>query len=192
MKLKQTLLALMLLTGVTALSQTIAINSTDAKTGDVTIQTTNHKGKDFVTDDSVAKKGLVFFSAGYQKTNVKGKSIESYFIDIDLYHHDNRLGCLKQGANNITLELEDGTEIKCFQISDTDCHHEAFKAAFAMTAKNGNLEEMEANFKKLQTVAVKRIIITTTERTLDYKVKDDAKDIIKAHFALVAKTLNRA
>lgn len=188
MKLKQILLS-MLLAGSAATAQTIAVNTTDAAEGTRVIMTKNHRGKELLVDDSVAKSGLAFFSAGYQSNVVKGKTMETYFIDLDLFHNDNKLGCIQQLANNVVLILEDGTEIQCFQISDTECSHEAFKAAFALTPKGGSTQQMLENFKKLQTVGIEKIKIKTTEGKLEYRIKSKSSDYIKAHFALVAKTI---
>ena len=188
MKFKQLFLSL-LLAGTAATAQTIAVNTNDAATNTRVIITKNHKGGEISVDDTVARNGLAFFSAGYQNTVVNGKPVETYFIDLDMFHNDNKLGCIKQSESNVVLVLEDGNEIQCLQISDTDCDPEAFKAAFALTTKNGTLKQMEENFKKLQSVAIKRIKITTTEDLIDYKITPKSSDYIKAHFALIAKTL---
>lgn len=187
MKLKQLFFSL-LLTATAATAQTIDINTNDAATGTRLILTKNHKGAKIDVDDTVAKTGLIFFSAGYQTSVVTDKKVETYFIDLDMFHNDNKLGCIKQSDNNVTLTLEDGTEIQCFQISETECSHEAYKASFALTSKKGTLQDMEQNFRKLQTVAITKIEVTTTEGALVYKIR--AKDLLKGHFALVAKTLN--
>jgi hypothetical protein len=191
MKFKQFLL-LLLLTGTAATAQTIAVNTNDAATGTRLIVTRNHKGAEIDVDDTVAKIGLVFFSAGYQSTVVKDKTVQTYFIDLDMFHNNNKLGCIKQLDNNVVITLEDGSEIQCFQISDTECSHEAYKASFALTSKKGSFEDMEANFKKMQTVGITKITVTTSESELIYKMKSKAVDYLKAHFALVAKTLNSA
>lgn len=188
MKLKQSIL-LLLLAGNAALAQTIAVNTTDAATGTKVIITKNHKGKEIEVDDSIAKSGLAFFSAGYQSTTVKGKPVETYFIDLDMFHNNNKLGCIEQSSNNLELTLEDGSEIKCFQMSDTECGQEAYKAAFVLCSKDGSMAQMEDNFKKLKTVGIKRIKVTTTEGVLDYKIKGKASDYIKSHFALIDKTI---
>lgn len=188
MKFKQ-LFLLLLLAGTAATAQTIAVNTTDAATNTRVIITKNHIGKEISVDDSVAKSGLAFFSAGYQSNTVNGKSIQTYFIDLDMFHNNNKLGCIKQSDNNVLLILEDGSEIQCFQMSDTECSHEAFKAAFALTTKESTASQMEDNFKKLQSVAITRIKVKTTEGLLDYKIKAKSSDHIKAHFALIAKTL---
>lgn len=188
MKFKQFLL-LLLLAGTAATAQTIAVNTNDAATGTRMVLTKNHKGAEIDVDDTVAKIGLVFFSAGYQSTLVKGKTVETYFIDLDMFHNNTKLGCIKQLDNNVLITLEDGTEIQCFQMSETECSQEAYKASFALTSKKGSFEDMEANFKKLQTVGISKIIVTTTESELVFKMKSKAVGYIRAHFALVAKTL---
>ncbi len=188
MKFKQFFL-LLLLAGNVALAQTIAVNTNDAATGTKVIITKNHKGKEIAVEDSVAKTGLAFFSAGYQSTTVKGKAVETYFIDLDMFHNNNKLGCIEQSTNNVRLTLADGSEIECFQMSDTECGQDAFKAAFVLSPKNGSIAQMEDNFKKLQIVGIKRIKVTTTEGVLDYKISGKASDYMKAHFALIAKTI---
>lgn len=189
MKIKQ-LLLFALLAGNAAIAQTIAVNTNDAATGTRVIMTKNHKGTKLEVEDSVAKSGLAFFSAGYQSGTAKGKKVETYFIDLDMFHNDNKLGCINQSANNVTIILKDGSKIECFQISDTDCNPESFKAAFALTPKGGSMEQMQANFKKLQTTEISKIIVKTTEGSLDYKIKPKASEYIKSHFALVEKTLS--
>lgn len=189
MKIKQ-LLLFALLVGNAAIAQTIAVNTNDAATGTRVIMTKNHKGTKLEVEDSVAKSGLAFFSAGYQSATVKGKKVETYFFDLDMFHNDNKLGCINQSANNVTLFLKDGSKIECFQISDTDCNPESYKAAFALAPKANSVEQMEANFKKLQTTEITKIIIKTTEGSLDYKIKSKSSSYIKDHFALVQKTLN--
>lgn len=187
MKFKQ-LIAFMLLTATAASAQVIDVNTNDQKTGTRVILTKNHKGSKIEVEDSVAKTGLLFFSAGYQSVPSKGKTVETYLIDLDMYHNDNKLGCIKQMENNLIITLEDGTEIECFQMSENECGQEAYKASFALTAKKGSFEDMEKNFKKLQTVGIAKIKVITTEGVLVYKIKQ--KDYLKAHFALIAKTLN--
>lgn len=187
MKLKQLFLSLLFM-AAGASAQSIDVNTNDTATGTRLILTKNHKGTALDVDDTVTKTGLVFFSAGYQSTNVKNNKVETYFIDLDMFHNNNKLGCIRQSDNNMLLILEDGTEIQCFQMSETECSHEAYKASFALTTKKGSAEEMEKNFKKLQTIAIAKIEIKTTEGALVYKVK--AKDYLKAHFALIDKTLN--
>lgn len=189
MKIKQ-LLLFVLLAGNAAIAQSIAVNTNDAATGTRMILTKNHKGKTLEVEDTVAKSGLAFFSAGYQSATVKGKKVETYFFDLDMFHNDNKLGCINQSANNVTLLLKDGSKIECFQISDTDCNPESYKAAFALAPKANSVEQMEANFKKLQTTEITKIIIKTTEGSLDYKIKSKSSSYIKDHFALVQKTLN--
>ncbi|PZR22178.1 MAG: hypothetical protein DI539_06225 [Flavobacterium psychrophilum] len=189
MKLRQIIFVLLLATA-SATAQTLAVNTNDTKTGSRLILTKNHKGKEITVDDSVAKNGLVFFSAGYQANTVTNKEVKIFYIDLDIYHHNNTIGCIKQSENNLILILEDGSEMQCFQMSDTDCSQEAYKAAFALNNKNGSFEENEKNFKKLQTVGITKIKVTTTETTQEYKTTSKSREYIKAHFALVAKTLN--
>lgn len=188
MKFKHSFLML-LLAGTVATAQSIAVNTNDKATGTRQIITKNHKGKEIKVDDSVAKNGLLFFSAGYQSTIVNDKPVSTYFIDLDMFHNDNKLGCIKQFDNNVLILLEDGTEIQCFQISETECSPDAYKASFALTSKKGSLADMEKNFKKLQTVGISKIIVTTSESSVDYKIRFKSDDYMKAHFALVAKTL---
>lgn len=188
MKLKQSLL-LLLLAGNAAIAQQIAINTNDATTKTRVIITKNHAGTTITPDDTVVKTGLVFFSAGYQKTTIKNKEVETYFIDLDMFHNDNKLGCIKQGESNALITLEDGSEIQCFQISDTECSPQAFKAAFAIAPKGSTAAQMEDNFKKLQTVAIAKIKITTTEGVKIYKIRSGSSDYIRKHFTLIEKTL---
>lgn len=180
----------MLLAANAVSAQSLAVNKTDAATGSKIIITKNHKGKEIAVDDSVAKSGLVFFSAGYQNTASNGNTIATYFIDLDMFHNNNKLGCIQQSAENVTLILEDGTEIHCCQISDTECSNEAFKAAFALMSKNESAEQMEQNFKKLQATGINRIKVKTSESSLDYKIGSKSSDYIKKHFGLIAKTLS--
>lgn len=191
MKIKQ-LLLIVLLAGNAAIAQSIAVNTNDTATGTRMILTKNHKGTKLEVEDSVAKSGLAFFSAGYQSGTAKGKKVETYFFDLDMFHNDNKLGCINQSANNVTLLLKDGSKIECFQISDTDCNPESYKAAFALAPKGSSTEQMEANFKKLLTTEITKIIVKTTEGSLDYKIKSKSASYIKDHFALVQKTLNNS
>ncbi|MDV6169167.1 hypothetical protein R1T16_12095 [Flavobacterium sp. DG1-102-2] len=189
MKLKHLFLAL-LIAGGAATAQTIAVNTNDITTGTRVIMTRNHRGSDINVDDSVAKSGLLFFSAGYQRSTVKGQQVSTYFIDLDMFHNNNKLGCINQFSEDVTLVLEDGSEIKCFQMSDTECGQEAYKAAFALSAKKASAGQNEDNFKKLQQQKIVRIKVKTSESLLDYKIKPKASDTMKAHFALIEKTLN--
>lgn len=188
MKFKQ-LLLLVLLAGNAAIAQNIAVNTNDVATGTRVIMTKNHKGTKLEVDDSVAKSGLAFFSAGYQSNIIKGKKVDTYFIDLDMFHNDNKLGCINQSENNVTLVLKDGSKIECFQISDTDCGQEAYKGAFALASKGGSEEEMQANFKKLLTTEISKIIVKTSESSLDYKMKAKSSEYMKKHFLLIEKTL---
>lgn len=187
MKFKQLFIAA-LLVGNATLAQTIAVNTTD-EAGNKVILTKNHKSNSLQVEDSVAKNGLAFFSAGYQSGTVKGKNTETYFIDLDMFHNDNKLGCINQSANNITLILEDGSKIECFQMSDTDCGQENFKAAFALSSKGGSAEQMVENFKKLTKTGISKIKVKTSESSLEYKIAAKSADYMKSHFALIEKTL---
>jgi len=189
MKFKQ-FFFLLLLAGNAAMAQSIAVNTNDVAAGTRIIITKNHKGKEIEVDDTVAKSGLVFFSAGYQSIKINSKPVVTYFLDLDMFHNNNKLGCINQSTNNVLLTLADGSEIQCFQISDTDCGQQAYKAAFALAPKSGTPEQMHENFKKLQTVGIVRIKVTSTEGELDYKLKSKSTEYIKAHFALIEKTLN--
>jgi len=186
MKFKQ-LLLLLLLAGNAAIAQQIAVNTNDD--GTRIVITKNYAGSTIVPDDTVVKTGLVFFSAGYQKTTVHNKEVETYFIDLDMFHNNNKLGCIKQGESNALITLEDGTEIQCFQISDTECSPQAFKAAFAIAPKGSSPSQMLENFKKLEKVAIAKIKITTTESVVVYKIRSGSSNYLKEHFALVEKTL---
>lgn len=183
---------LMLLAGNAAMAQVIAVNKNDASTGTRIVTTRNHRGAKLEVDDSVAKSGLVFFSAGYQKATVNGKEVETYFIDLDIFHNDNKLGCIQQSAENLTLVLEDGSEIKCYQISDTECAHDAYKAAFALGSRSSTITDMQQNFKKLQSVGIEKIKIKTSESSLEYKMKSKSTDYMEGHFALIEKMLHPA
>lgn len=187
MKIKQLLITALLL-GNAAIAQTIAVNTTDAE-GNKVILTKNHKGASLEVGDSVARTGLAFFSAGYQSGTTKGKNTETYFIDLDMFHNDNKLGCLNQSTDNVTLILEDGSKIECFQISETDCGQQAFKAAFALIQKDGSAEQMLENFKKLTKTAISKIKIKTSEGSLEYKIASKSSDFMKNHFTLIEKTL---
>ena len=189
MKFKQ-FLFLLLLAGNAAMAQSIAVNTNDDATGTRIIITKNHKGKEIEVDDTVAKSGLVFFSAGYQSIKIASRPVVTYFLDLDMFHNNNKLGCINQANNNVLLTLADGSEMQCFQISDTDCGQQAYKGAFALAPKNGTADQMKENFKKLQTVGIVRIKVTSTEGELDYKLKSKSTEYIKAHFALIEKTLN--
>ena len=183
-------LLLLLLAGNAAIAQQIAVNTNDAATGTRVIITKNHAGSTIVSDDTVVKTGLVFFSAGYQKTMINQKEVETYFIDLDIFHNNNKLGCIKQGESNIVITLEDGTEINGFQISDTECNPQSFKAAFAIAPKGATTTVMAENFKKMQNSPIAKIKITSTEGFLNYKIRSGSSKYIKDHFALVQKTLN--
>lgn len=170
-------------------AQSLSINDTDKTTGGRTIVTKNFEGSEIAPDDTVARNGLVFFSAGYQEIK-KGKSAtEIYYIELNIVHKDSRLGCLNQGQSKIVLELEDGSVIECNQISDTDCDPVGFMTAFALMPKGGAAAEMKSNFEKLKTVGIKKIDLFTTEKEIGYNIKNKKLENMKAHFALLAATI---
>jgi len=168
-------------------AQSIALNINDQETGNRFILTSNKKDKDPSIDDSVARAGIVLFAAGYQED--KATKLNTYFIDLNIVHNDNRVGCLKEDAVNAILTLVDGSQISCFQISETDCGKEAFKGVFALMTKSGNPADMQANFEKLQKTEIKKIELITTEKKLVYKITDNAQASIKNHFSLLASTI---
>lgn len=171
-----------------ASAQTLAVNETDRSAGSRFIKTSNLRGAEHGMDDSVVKKGVVFFSAGYQSTGEGTKQLETYYIELDIVHHDNRLGCLEQNGR-MQLILDDGTRIDCFQISDTDCDPKTFLASFALMPKGGKPEEMKQNFEKLLLVPISRIDIFTSEKKMVYKIKNGSSDYMRQHFALIDKTV---
>jgi hypothetical protein len=171
-----------------SMAQSIAVNIIDKQTGSRFIQTSNQKGKDINIDDSVAKVGAVFFAAGYQGT-ADDKGVQSYFIDLNVIHNDNRNGCLSDGVSKAILIFSDESQMECMQISETDCGLTAFKGVFALMPKGGAKTDMQANFEKLQNTEIEKIVIVTTEKELTYKVKKESKAYIKKHFALLASTI---
>ncbi|RZL47561.1 MAG: hypothetical protein EOO93_25025 [Pedobacter sp.] len=139
---------------------------------------------------TVSNSGVLYFAAGYQSGKSGGKVSETYFIDLYIVHNDRRLGCMKELTSTATLILADGTEMECFQISETDCNKVAFKAAFALKARGGSDQAtMEQNFKKLMTIEIAEINIKTTEKTEKFKIKSKEREYLKNHFALVDKTI---
>ena len=187
-KMKSTLL-LLLLVCQGAFAQTLLMNSVDKTTGTRTIITNNHKGAEIKWDDSIVPNGLVFFSAGYQKINKPDDTSEVYFVELNIVHKDTRLGCLKDTDGKILITLKNGTRIECFQISPTDCDPVGFTAAFALMPKNGSKDLMRQNFNTLLTTEVAKIKIFTTEKELEYSTNSTTRAVIKAHFALLDKTI---
>lgn len=184
MKLK---LLISLLVCYNGFAQTILTNSLDKETGNKTIITNNHTSTELTTDDSIVRDGLIFFSAGYQKINTSGTEI--YFVEVNIVHKDNRLGCLKIGESKIILYLEDGTSIECSQISETDCDPIGFTSAFALMPRKGTMEMMMQNFDKLMKTKIKSIKVITTESSPIFTVKSAAKLYIMNHFVLLDKTI---
>ncbi|MCW4469955.1 hypothetical protein OGH69_13330 [Flavobacterium sp. MFBS3-15] len=192
MKMKLIALACLLFCGIAAQAQTLLVNNTDSAAGTRIIKTNNHKGGELSLDDSVVKGGAVFFSAGYQSATTSGKLVETYFIDLNIVHNDNRLGCLQELDSRIVLTLADGTKIECFQISESDCDKVAYHATFALMPRGGKLDTMKENFEKLLGADIAEIAIITTEGKLEYKIKKSSRDYLKQHFALIDKTVKAA
>ena len=175
--------------GISATAQSLAENRTDTATGGRIIRTNNNSGGDLTLDDSVVKDGAVFFSAGYQSAKPGSKLVGMYFIELYIIHNDNRLGCLNEYDSRIVLQLEDGTKIDCFQISESDCDPVTFQAGFALMPRNGRPETMKENFEKLLTTNISGLVIVTSEKKMDFKIKKSSREAMKKHFALIEKTL---
>ena len=131
----------------------------------------------------------MFFSAGYQKLPTAGSPTEVYFIELNILHNDNRLGCLESGKSKVVLVFKDGTKAECSQISDNDCDPIGFASAFALMQKQGNKEMMKQNFDKLLTTDITNIEVYTSETKLMYNVKTTQRPVIRSHFALLDKTI---
>ncbi|AWH84228.1 hypothetical protein HYN59_03470 [Flavobacterium album] len=190
MKLNLKAIILLLLISTAASAQTIFVNHADPATGSRVVQTNNQIGPQLDMDDSISKHGALFFAAGYQSATTAGKLVATYYIDLNIIHNDNRLGCLRQLESRIILTLEDGTKMECIQISDSDCDKAAFHAVFALMPKGGTTETMKQNFEKLINTGITEIKVITTEKELDYKIKKDFVPYLKKHFALIDKTVN--
>lgn len=189
--MKKTTIALILMTLAfisSANSQVLEVNATDTEAGTRFIKTKNHVGEPDLSD-SVAKSGALFFSAGYQGGTVSGKTVETYFIELEIVHNDHRLGCLKSGESTIILKMADGSVIECFQISDSDCDKVTYRAAFALMGKKGTMAQMSENLQKLTNTEINEVKVVTTEGSLVYKIKQKEKQNLKNHFALVDKTV---
>ncbi|MGQ2984446.1 hypothetical protein [Flavobacterium sp.] len=187
--MKLTTLTCLLLFGISGTAQSIAENKTDAVTGGRTIRTNNNSGGELKLGDSVVNDGAVFFSAGYQSAKPGSKLVETYFIELYIIHNDNRLGCLNTYDSRILLQLEDGTKIDCFQVSESDCDPVTFQAGFALMPRNGTPETMKENFEKLLTTNISGLVIVTSEKKMDFKIKKSSRDYMKKHFALIDKTV---
>lgn len=175
-------------------AQSISVDAADKETGGRTVLTRNFAGSEVVPDDTVAKSGLVFFSAGFRevKSSKSAASVtDIYFIELNIVHKDARLGCLRQGNSKVVLELEDGSTIECTQISDTDCDPVGFMSAFALMPKDGTAEQMKQNFEKLKVTAIKKIDVFTSEKQIVYAIKSKSKSYLQRHFALLGKTISK-
>ena len=188
--MKITKLAFMLLLCQAVAGQTLLVNTADKETGARTLITNNYKGAEITPDDSVARDGLVFFSAGYQETKAGSAMGQLYFIELNVVHKDNRLGCLEDGKSKVAFIFEDGSRIECIQISETNCDPVGFVAGFALMPKGGTLDTMKQNFSKLRVAEVARIEVFTSEKTMVYHIKSKAAVSIKSHFNLLNKTIN--
>lgn len=186
MKLK---LLLLFLICQGAFAQTIQMNSVDKNTGTRTIITNNHKTGELNADDSIVRNGLIFFSAGYQHIKKESNSTDVYFIELNIVHKDNTLGCLKDGEGKIIITFEDGTTAECSQISETDCDPVGFNTAFALMPKKGTPAMMKQNFDKLLTTEIKTLRVFTTEKALSFTLKTVSRPYIMKHFALLDKTI---
>jgi hypothetical protein len=175
-----------------AVAQGFSVNETDPATGNRTIITKNYKGQDVSKDDNIARNGMVFLSAGYQSTHKDDKVNEIYFIDLNIVHNDNRLGCLKHETGKIILTFEDGTTVECMQVSETSCDKFAFDGGFALVPRTGGTDTtMKDVFTRLQTVNLKAIEVFTTQTTMNFTVKTSEKERIKSHFALVEGAIRK-
>ncbi|RZL47250.1 MAG: hypothetical protein EOO93_25230 [Pedobacter sp.] len=190
MKSLTNILSLFLLTSLSLSAQNIDANTYDAKTGERYITTRNYKGNKLELNHTVSSSGALYFAAGYQSGKSGEKISETYFIDLYIVHNDRRLGCMKEYTSTATLILADGTEMECFQISETDCNNVAFKAAFALKVRGGSDKTtMEENFKKLMTTEIVEIKIKTTEKIEKFKIKQREREYLKNHFILIDKTI---
>lgn len=189
--MKQTLLIAMLLLGGFTKAQSILVNETDKETGTRLILTKGFAGSEVTIDDSVVRRGTVFFSAGYQEVKVNETKTPLYFIELNIVHNDLRIGCLKQETSKIVLELEDDSKMECMQISPTECDPVGFTGDFVLMPKGGKIAEMTANLKKLESVAIKKITVFTTETEVVYIIKDKCKPVLEKHFSLLEQTLSK-
>ena len=187
MKFKR-FLALLLLCNI-AFSQTLITNSFDKKTGIRTIATKSIKGSEVTPDDTVARNGMLFFSAGYQEIKGVTKSTETYYIELNMVHREASLGCVQNGKSKAEITLADGSVLDCIQISDTDCDPIGFIAAFALMPKGGSQDVMKQNFDKLMANDVMKIKIYTSESSIAYNIKTKSRLYIKSHLALLSKTI---
>lgn len=183
------LLALLLLCNF-ANAQMIAVNTTDPETGNKFIITRNYDGGEMDLDDSVVKSGAVFFAVGCQSSKTAVKAVETYFIELDIIHNDNRLGCLQELNGKLLLTFEDGTEMECFQISPSDCNQNTYKAAYALMKRGSMPDEMKSNMQKVMATPIKKLTVFTTTKELEYTIKPKLRDQLMSHFLLIDKTVN--
>ncbi|RZJ75456.1 MAG: hypothetical protein EOO45_05555 [Flavobacterium sp.] len=190
MKFIAKIFAFLFLCSFSLSAQTIDTNTYDEKTGQRYIVTRNYRGNKLELNHTVSSTGALYFSAGYQSGKTDEKATEVYFIDLYIVHNDRRLGCLKEYESTATLLLADGTQIECFQISETDCGNVGFQAAFALKSKGSSVNNsMEENFKKLMTTEIVEIKVKTSEKTEKFKIKPREREYLKNHFILVDKTM---
>lgn len=184
-------LIIALLVAVPCMGQKISVNAVDATTGAKTILTQGVVGATPKNDESVVNNGLVFFSAGYQDLQAGNSLRGIYFMSLNIVHDDKRVGCLTQEKGKILLTLQDGSQITCSQITPSDCDPVGFNADFVLAEKEAGLDEMKANFEKLQHTMIKRITIVTSETVIKYWVIPSKRMELAKHFALVANALKK-
>ena len=187
MKLKSILVLLLLCNA--AFAQSLITNSFDKQTGIRTIATKSTKTDEVTPDDTVARNGMLFFSAGYQEIKSTGKSTETYYIELNIVHRESTLGCLEIGKGRAQLTLADGSVMDCIQISDTDCDKIGFIVAFALMPKGGSPADMKQNFEKLKTTDITKFQIFTSESSISFTTKTKSRPYIKSHLALIERTI---
>lgn len=178
-----------LLLSASCFAQKIDVSVKDSITGARTIFTELPKAVSTDESETIVNNGVVFFSAGYQDVKVKDALKGLYLISLNIVHRDKRVGCLKQESGKVVLVLEDGSEITCSQVSATDCDPVGFMSDFMLVQKDGKEADMKANFLKLQTVLIKKIRVITSETTIPFVVKQQARLQLREHFKLVAAEL---
>jgi len=184
----KSLIVLLLLCNV-AFAQSLITNNFDKKTGIRTLATKSIKGSEVTPDDTVARNGMLFFSAGYQEIKGTDKSTETYYIELNMLHREPALGCVENGKSRAEITLADDTVIDCIQISDTDCDPVGFIAAFALMPKGGKTDVMKQNFDKLMATDIMKIKVYTSETTITFNIKTKSRPYIKSHLALISKTI---
>lgn len=169
-------------------AQGIDINTSE-NSGNRYITTKNYRGTSISVSDNVVTSGAVFFSAGYQYRVLDSGNVESYFINIDMVHNDNRIGCLKEYTSKLFLILEDDSKIECFQVSESDCGPNSYTATFVLMDRGGNATLMRKNFDELLNKKINKIQVYTSEKVLDYNVKQSFKPYLKKHFEVLEKAI---